>query len=46
MGVEIMTLYAQYGLLLGGGDVVRTGPGFVTQETAAQVIDLSAQGIR
>jgi simple sugar transport system substrate-binding protein len=46
MGVEIMTLYAQYGLLLGGGDVVRTGPGFVTQETAAQVIDLSSQGIR
>ena len=46
MGVSIMTLYAQYGLLLGGGDVVRTGPGFVTGETAAQVIDLSAQGIR
>ena len=45
-GVTIMTLFAQYGLLLGGGDVVRTGPGFVTQETAAQVIDLSAEGIR
>jgi simple sugar transport system substrate-binding protein len=45
-GVTIMTLFIQYGLLLGGGDVVRTGPGFVTQETAAQVIDLSAQGIR
>ena len=46
MGVSIMTQFVQYGLLLGGGDVVRTGPGFVTQETAAQVIDLSAQGIR
>lgn len=46
MGVSIMTQYVQYGLLLGGGDVVRTGPGFVTQETAAQVIELSSQGIR
>jgi len=46
MGVSIMTLYAQYGLLLGGGDVVRTGPGFVTADTAAQVIELSAEGIR
>ena len=46
MGVSIMTLSAQYGLLLGGGDVVRTGPGFVTGDTAAQVIELSAEGIR
>jgi len=46
MGVSIMTQFVQYGLLLGGGDVVRTGPGFVTQETAAQVIELSAEGIR
>ena len=46
MGVSIMTQYVQYGLLLGGGDVVRTGPGFVTGDTAAQVIELSAQGIR
>jgi simple sugar transport system substrate-binding protein len=45
-GVTIMTLFIQYGLLLGGGDVVRTGPGFVTGETAAQVIELSADGIR
>jgi simple sugar transport system substrate-binding protein len=28
-----------------GADVL-TGPGFVTQENAAQVIDLSAKGIR
>lgn len=27
-------------------DVIMTGPGFVTQETAAQVIDLSAAGTR
>lgn len=29
-----------------GGDVVLTGPGFVTQETAAQVIEYSARGTR
>jgi simple sugar transport system substrate-binding protein len=46
LGVQVMTLFVQYGLLPGGGDVIRTGPGFVTAETAAQVIDLSAQGIR
>ena len=46
LGVLIVTQYAQYGLLPGGGNPVLTGPGFVTQETAAQVIDLSAQGIR
>jgi simple sugar transport system substrate-binding protein len=46
LGVQVMTLFVQYGLLPGGGEVIRTGPGFVTQETAAQVIDLSAEGIR
>jgi hypothetical protein len=29
-----------------GSTVVMTGPGFVTQETAAQVIDLSEKGTR
>jgi simple sugar transport system substrate-binding protein len=46
LGVQVMTLFVQYGLLPGGGDVIRTGPGFVTADTAAQVIDLSAEGIR
>ncbi|MGH2417107.1 MAG: substrate-binding domain-containing protein, partial [Candidatus Limnocylindria bacterium] len=46
LGVLIVTQYAQYGLLPGGGAPVLTGPGFVTQENAAQVIDLSAEGIR
>src|SRR5918999_1000527 len=46
LGVQTMTLFVQYGLLPGGGEVIRTGPGFVTQETAAQVLDLSAEGIR
>ena len=46
MGVQVMTLYVQYGLLPGGGAVIMTGPGFVTQETAAEVVELSGQGIR
>ena len=46
LGVLIVTQFAQYGLLPGGGAPILTGPGFVTQENAAQVIDLSSQGIR
>jgi len=45
--VMMLTLYNEYGgLLPGGGGVVLTGPGFVTQENAAAVIELSAAGIR
>ncbi|HLR46655.1 MAG TPA: sugar ABC transporter substrate-binding protein [Deinococcales bacterium] len=43
--VMFLTLYAQYGLLP-GDNIVRTGPGFVTPDNAAQVVDLSATGIR
>ena len=46
LGVLIVTQYAQYGLLPGGGQPILTGPGFVDQETAGQVTDLSAEGIR
>jgi simple sugar transport system substrate-binding protein len=46
LGVLIVTQFAQYGLLPGGGQPILTGPGFVTQENASQVIDLSADGIR
>ena len=46
LGVQVMTLFVQYGLVPGGGDLIRTGPGFVTSDTAAQVIELSEQGIR
>ena len=46
LGVLIVTQFAQYGLLPGGGDPILTGPGFVTQDTAAQVIQLSSEGIR
>jgi simple sugar transport system substrate-binding protein len=46
LGVLIVTQYAQYGLLPGGGQPILTGPGFVDQETAGQVTELSAEGIR
>lgn len=45
--VAMLSLYNRYGgLLPGGGGVVLTGPGFVTADNAAAVIELSAQGIR
>ena len=45
--VVMLTLYNRYGgLMPGGGGVVLTGPGFVTADNAAAVIELSAQGIR
>ena len=42
--VVFLNLYHKYGLMPAG--TVMTGPGFVTKDTAAQVIDLSAKGIR
>jgi simple sugar transport system substrate-binding protein len=42
--VALLTLHHKYGVMPAG--TVMTGPGFVTQETAAQVIDLSGKGIR
>ena len=42
--VVVLTLHAKYGLLP-GADVL-TGPGFVTPENAAKVIQLSKEGIR
>ena len=43
--VVLLTLYGT-NLNLIANDVLLTGPGFVTQETAAAVIDLSAAGTR
>lgn len=42
--VAFLALNAQYGLVPGGD--VPSGPNLVTKDTAAKVIDLSAQGIR
>jgi simple sugar transport system substrate-binding protein len=44
--VVFLVKYLETGTIPGGGDVIRTGPGFVTQDTAADVIDLSVRGIR
>ncbi len=43
--IVLLTNYARYGLLP-ANDVILTGPGFVTPENAAQVIELSKKGIR
>jgi simple sugar transport system substrate-binding protein len=43
--VVLLTLLHRYGLLP-ANDVIQTGPGFVTPENAAQVIQLSKEGIR
>jgi simple sugar transport system substrate-binding protein len=42
--VTFLAQHARYGVMPAGN--VPSGPNFVTQETAQQVIDLSAQGIR
>ena len=42
--IELLNLYHKYGVMPAG--TVMTGPGFVTKDTAAQVIELSAAGIR
>lgn len=45
LSVVIMANYIKYGLLP-ANETILTGPGFVTEETAKQVIDLSKKGIR
>lgn len=45
LGVVTAVNHAQYDMLP-ANDVILTGPGFVTPDNAAQVISLSAQGIR
>jgi simple sugar transport system substrate-binding protein len=44
--VVFLVKYLETGTIPGGGDVVLTGPGFVTRENAADVIDLASRGIR
>jgi simple sugar transport system substrate-binding protein len=46
LGVTLMTVYLETGTMAGGGDIVRTGPSFVTRDNAAAVIRLTEQGIR
>ncbi|MEA2271272.1 MAG: simple sugar transport system substrate-binding protein [Solirubrobacteraceae bacterium] len=44
--VMLLGQYARYGLFAAQGDVIPTGPHFVTRENAAQAIRLSRRGIR
>jgi simple sugar transport system substrate-binding protein len=46
LGVVSMVKYLETGAIAGGGEIIRTGPAFVTRESAAQVIGLAARGIR
>ncbi len=44
--VAFLVTYLETGAVPGGGDVVRTGPGFVTPDNAAAVMDAAARGVR
>ncbi|MGE3288164.1 MAG: sugar ABC transporter substrate-binding protein [Pseudonocardia sp.] len=44
--IVMLTLYKSNLNTVGGGQPVLTGPGYVTQQNAAQVKDLAAQGTR
>jgi simple sugar transport system substrate-binding protein len=44
--VVLLTLYLETGTVPGGGRAIATGPGFVTIETAEQVMDLTSRGLR
>ena len=44
--IVFLTKYIETLTLPGGGHVILTGPGFVTKENAARVIELSRRGIR
>lgn len=44
--IVFLTKYLETGTLPGGGKPIATGPGFVTQENAEHVMELSEQGIR
>jgi simple sugar transport system substrate-binding protein len=46
LAVMSLALYAQEGLLVGGGEPLRTGLAMVTQQDAARVRDLLEQGVR
>ncbi len=44
--VVLLTQYARYGLFPAQGDVIPTGPNFVTRDNAAQALELSTRSIR
>jgi simple sugar transport system substrate-binding protein len=46
LAIVFMVKFIETQTLPGGGRVIPTGPGFVTAETAADVITLSQRGVR
>ncbi len=46
LSVILATQYLEHGLLPGGGELIRTGPRFVTAENARDVIRLAERGVR
>ena len=46
LGVVLMAKYLETRAIPGGGQIIRTGPAFVTRETAAEVIALTEKGLR
>jgi simple sugar transport system substrate-binding protein len=44
--VVLLVQYLETGALPGGGEVIRTGPGFVTAETAEAVMEWTRRGVR
>jgi simple sugar transport system substrate-binding protein len=46
LAVVLLAKYLETGAIPGGGEIIRTGPGFVTRDNAAAVIRLAERGIR
>lgn len=46
LGVTLLVKYLETGAIAGGQQVIRTGPGFVTNENAAQVRQMIERGVR
>jgi simple sugar transport system substrate-binding protein len=44
--IVLLNTYAETLAIPGGGGVIRTGPGFVTPENAARVLELTRRGLR
>jgi len=46
LAVVLLTKYLETNAMPGGGQIIRTGPSFVTRENAADVIALARRGVR
>ena len=44
--VVALVTYLETETIPGGGDVLKTGPGFVTRDNVARIVELSRRGLR